>query len=109
MSRPRKTRSVKRLIVFGLPLGAGAMLALVVALGFAGVGIAARSAAPQNTAPPTISGTPAVGQTLTANPGSWSGTQPIQFKYQWYLCSAFGFQCAKIVGATGTTVKPTSS
>src|SRR5262245_42416284 len=104
MSRPRKTRSVKRWIAFGLPLGAGATLAVAIALGFAGVGTAARSAAPRNTAPPTILGTPVYGQTLTANPGSWSGTQPIEFAYQWVRCDQNGRGCSAIIGATRQTI-----
>ncbi len=39
--------------------------------------------APMNTAPPTITGTPAVGQTLTCAPGTWSGTMPQTFAFQW--------------------------
>src|SRR4051812_47157362 len=35
-----------------------------------------------NTAEPTISGTPQVGQPLTANKGTWTGTDPT-FTYQW--------------------------
>ncbi len=35
-----------------------------------------------NTAPPTIAGTPRVGQVLTANPGTWSAPAPA-FSYQW--------------------------
>jgi len=62
----------------------------------------ASSAAPKNTSVPTISGTPKVGQTLTAAPGSWSGN-PTSFAYQWQRCDADIAACANIVGATGTT------
>ena len=33
--------------------------------------------------PPTITGSAVVGQTLTADPGTWKGTQPISFSYAW--------------------------
>ena len=43
--------------------GAAAALALALGLGvFAGAGGAARTAAPVNTSPPTVTGTPQVGQ-----------------------------------------------
>lgn len=48
---------------------------------------------PGNTSVPTISGTPAVGQTLTLNVGSWSGPTPITFVYQWKRCDAAGNAC----------------
>ena len=55
--------------------------------------------APASVSPPTISGTPEVGKTLTADPGTWSGTTPISFAYQWRRCDAGG--CTDI--ATGGT------
>lgn len=39
--------------------------------------------APVNIALPAVTGTRAVGQTLTATSGSWDGTGPITFAYQW--------------------------
>lgn len=39
--------------------------------------------APLSTQAPDTSGDPTEGQTLSGTPGSWSGTQPIAYAYQW--------------------------
>jgi hypothetical protein len=39
--------------------------------------------APVNTAPPTLSGTPAVEQKLSCSKGSWTGVLPLVFTYAW--------------------------
>jgi hypothetical protein len=66
------------------------------------VAAATSNAAPNNTAPPTISGTPKVGQVLTANDGSWSGN-PTGYTYAWQRCDADVATCANVVGATTKT------
>jgi hypothetical protein len=56
--------------------------------------------APVNTAPPAISGTPRVGNTLTTDNGSWTGN-PTSFTYQWQRCtSADATTCDDISDAT---------
>jgi hypothetical protein len=55
---------------------------------------------PLNLAAPTISGIVLPGQTLTANDGTWVGTPPIAFTYQWLSCSPLGGGCSEIAGAT---------
>jgi hypothetical protein len=58
--------------------------------------------------PPTLSGSipapagPAtvVGQVLTAATGTWNGTQPIAYAYQWQRCSS---TCSDVSGATNAT------
>ena len=58
---------------------------------------------PANVSAPVITGTAQQGQTLTANPGSWSGTQPISYAYQWRRCDGQGAGCANIAGAAQST------
>ena len=41
---------------------------------------------PSNTAPPTVSATVQGGQTLRASIGSWSGTPPFTYSFQWQRC-----------------------
>lgn len=64
---------------------------------------------PTNTARPTITGTPANFVTVRANRGTWRGTQPITFAYQWLRCNAQGEACVTIPGATSETYTPSGS
>ena len=63
--------------------------------------------APKNTIRPTISGVPKVGESLSAAAGSWSGTTPIRFAYQWRRCA--GATCNPITGAVTRTYSPTAN
>jgi hypothetical protein len=94
-------RKARKLWLVGSIVAVAVATALVA--GFAGSGTAAQNVAPSNTAPPTISGTPQEGQTLTANNGTWSGTQPMTFTYQWRRCDDDGGSCSNIGGATERT------
>ena len=55
-----------------------------------------------NTSQPGVSGTAAVGHTLTSSTGSWNGAAT-GYSFQWQRCSAGGTGCADIAGATGPT------
>ena len=67
------------------------------------------TSAPANTQPPVISGTPRDGQTLTTTNGSWSGSAPIAYAYQWQDCDSNGNNCSNIAGATSQSYVLTSS
>src|SRR4051794_27386152 len=105
LTTPREERSMSR--IRGYLAVAVASSALTALGGAAGIGASTSATAPQNTSRPTISGTPAAGQTLTASPGSWSGTTPISYAYQWGRCKSSG-ACRTIRGANGTSYKVTS-
>ena len=84
------------------------LLGLIVLM-LVGAGSAtAATTKPQNTVRPTISGVAKQGEVLTADPGTWSGTQPIAFTYQWRRCDTSGANCANIIGATSKTYTLTS-
>ena len=69
------------------------------------------------TVKPSMSGTVAVGKTLTAAPGTWTGYPTPSFAYQWYACtrvvtaarSTVPSTCVRISGATRSTFKITSA
>ncbi len=63
---------------------------------------AATDTVPVNTSPPTVSGTPEVGQTLRASLGSWSGS-PTRYGYQWRRCDENGNACTTVAGADDST------
>jgi hypothetical protein len=52
---------------------------------------------PANTAPPTLSGTPSVGQTLSCANGSWTGIETLAYTQAWLRNGT------AIPGATGST------
>ena len=81
------------------------VLAVAALAGFVAVGGAtARSASgPSNRSLPTIGGSRTVGSTLTANPGTWAGSSPISFQYQWQICGGNGGGCHDIAGQTAST------
>jgi CHRD domain-containing protein/predicted actin-binding protein len=66
--------------------------------------IAAPGNAPANTKQPDPSGTPQEGRTLTVNHGTWSGSQPITFTYQWQSCTPGSSVCTNLSGMTASSV-----
>jgi hypothetical protein len=96
--RANQKASKKRRVfgVFGAAIGA-----VVMAI-FATTGLAASTVKPVNATPPTISGTPQEGKTLTANRGTWDNS-PTDYDYFWRRCATDGGSCANISGANGLT------
>ncbi|HLM87302.1 MAG TPA: hypothetical protein VK272_14065 [Solirubrobacteraceae bacterium] len=83
-------------------VGAGGSAGSLVALSAPTLTVAAKSTL-KNTWAPSMSGTAKVGQTLTANPGSWVGLATLSYAYQWQRCNREGGECANVSGATAST------
>ncbi len=60
--------------------------------------------APSNTVLPSVTGTAAEGETLTAMRGSWTES-PTSYAYQWQDCSKTGGACTNINAATSSSYK----
>ena len=67
--------------------------------------VVAKSGAPANTAAPTISGDPIVGQHLTASNGTWTGNTPITYTVTWQTCNASQSSCNNEGNGSSYTVK----
>jgi hypothetical protein len=81
----------------------GAGTALSAATGVAqALAAAASASSPRNGSPPVISGTAKVGDTLSASTGTWAGTPPISYAFQWQRCTP---TCATIAGANGSSYR----
>jgi hypothetical protein len=78
-------------------IGAVLLAALLLPAG----GSAGPRVAPQNTGQPVVSGRTVVGRALLTTNGSWSGTQPLAFRYRWLRCDTSG---GGVNGVTCTTI-----
>jgi hypothetical protein len=78
-----------------------AATAVASAVGIAGASTAATP--PTVRTLPAITGVAEVGRTLTTTNGTWSGTEPFTFSYQWGRCGRGGGSCVAIAGATAQT------
>jgi hypothetical protein len=79
-------------------VGAGAAVVALALTAFAGSGVAASTAKPENTNPPTVSGAEQEGKTLKGDRGDWSNN-PTDFNYSWLRCDKNGGSCSTISGA----------
>jgi hypothetical protein len=93
----------------GLSVLVGGAVLVAVLLGSLPAGGAIDATPPSNSSPPTISGNARQGQTLTGQTGSWSGSTPIGFAFQWRECDSAGASCTDLAGVTGQTHVVTSS
>jgi hypothetical protein len=94
-----KSTPKRRGLLVGGIFGGG--VATVVVSAFAllpGAGVAASKAKPQNVNPPTISGAPQEGRTLTGDRGDWANN-PTDYEFRWLRCGPNGGSCSRISGA----------
>ena len=71
--------------------------------------VVATEGPPVNLTLPAVSGTAEEGQTLHTSKGTWAGTEPYSFTYQWELCNSAGESCTGIAGATSSNYSLTAN
>jgi hypothetical protein len=66
-------------------------------------------APPANTIAPAVTPDTGLrsGVLLTADPGAWTGSEPIELGYRWQRCNAAGASCTDIPGEAGQTYRAT--
>jgi hypothetical protein len=71
--------------------------------------VVAAGAAPVSTVAPSVSGAPVAAGTLTVTNGTWTGSTPITFGYQWQTCTTPHLVCTSVAGATGQSYQVATS
>lgn len=66
--------------------------------------VVAPATGPTMTARPSVRGTLQQGQRLTGRIGTWLGSGPLAYAYQWYRCDENAGHCQTIRGATKATI-----
>ena len=92
---------MQRIPRFGVVLAGAAVLA---ALLLASSATGRSQAKPSNQQEPFIATKIAVvvGAKLTGDKGSWDGTEPITYSFQWLRCNENAINCKDVTNATGT-------
>lgn len=86
------------------PFIKAALIALVTSVGALALPAVAQASGPTNTAPPTLAGTPEVGQTVDETGGSWSNiTLPASDTIQWERCPSSTATSCPAIPNTPTT------
>jgi hypothetical protein len=62
------------------------------------------AAPPSSASAPLVSGAAVEGQVLTASAGTWTGTAPFAYAYEWRRCDAGGATCAAVAVGPSYTV-----
>jgi peroxidase len=84
-------------------VGLVSLITVLLATGLA----SAHRGAPLSASRPSVTGTPQVGATLSGTAGSWRGSTPMSFAYQWLRCESWN--CRSIAGATAPSYTLTSA
>jgi alpha-tubulin suppressor-like RCC1 family protein len=66
-------------------------------------------AAPSNTVAPVITGEAKNNQKLTVSTGTWKGTPPLSYAYEWHECNSAGTGCKKIAEARESSLRVPNS
>jgi PASTA domain len=65
--------------------------------------------APSSVLPPMVTGNARPGGVLVASSGTWGGTTPFTYSYQWQSCDGRGENCTDLAGQSGQVMQLSDS